>query len=130
MGGISPRLVAPPVSCVEELLAKAGREVQPELQSRLRGFFGGMIRAYLPQTWVFVTEDGTASLYVDRAGAVTVTAGALPSPDVTVDIGHDRLKAALQTRHKDAVPPGSVTVTPHTPKGGTAFAYLRDRLGL
>jgi hypothetical protein len=118
------------VTCVQKLLDTVGREVQPELQSRLRGFFGGMVRAYLPQTWVFVTEDGTASLHVDRAGAVTVTSGALASPDVTVEIGHDRLKAALLTRRKEAVPPGPLTVTPHTAKGRTAFGYLRERLGL
>jgi hypothetical protein len=118
------------VSCVEELLRKVGRDVQPEVQSRLSGFFGGLLRTYLPQTWVFVTEDGTASLLVDRAGAVSVTAGALPSPDVTVEVGHDRLRAALLTRRKDAGPPGPLTVIPHTAKGRTAFAYLRDRLGL
>jgi hypothetical protein len=129
-GGISSPPVEPPVSCLEELLGKVGRDVQPELESRLRGFFGGMVRAYLPQTWVFVTEAGTASLHVDRAGTVTVSSGALPSPDVTVEIGHDRLRAALLTRRKDAVPPGELTVTPHTSKGRTAFAYLRDRLGL
>jgi hypothetical protein len=118
------------MSCVAELLGKVGRDVQPEVQSRLRGFFGGMLRTYLPQTWVFVTEDGTASLHVDRAGTVTVSPGALPSPDVTVEIGHERLKAALLSRRKDAGPPGPLTVTPHTAKGKTAFAYLRDRLGL
>jgi len=118
------------VSCIEALLGKVGRDVQPEVQSRLGGFFGGMLRSYLPQTWVFVTEDGTASLHVDRAGVVTVASGVLPSPDVTVQVGHDRLKAALLTRRKDAVPPGPLTVTPHTAKGRTAFAYLRDRLGL
>jgi len=89
-----------------------------------------MLRTYLPQTWVFVTEDGTASLHVDRAGVVTVAPGPLPSPDVTVEVGHDRLKEALRTRRKDAVPPGPLKVTPHTAKGRTAFAYLRDRLGL
>jgi len=118
------------VSCVEELLGKVGRDVQPEVQARLHGFFGGMLRTYLPQTWVFVTEDGTASLDVDRAGVVTVAPGARPSPDVTVEIGHERLRAALLTRRKESVPPGPLTVTPHTAKGKTAFAYLRDRLGL
>jgi hypothetical protein len=38
--------------------------------------------------------------------------------------------AALKTRNKDAVPPGPLTVTPHTAKGKTAFDYLRSRLGL
>lgn len=118
------------MSRVEELLRKAGQDLQPEVQSRLGGLLGGMLRAYLPQTWVFATEDGTASLRVDRAGVVTVTAGALPSPDVTVAVSHDRLKAALETRGKGTVPPGPITVTPHTAKGRTAFAYLRDRLGL
>lgn len=111
-------------------MEKVGRDVEPEIRSRLGGFFGGMVRAYLPQAWVFVTEDGTASLHVDRAGTVKVTQGAVPSPDVTVEVGHDRLKAALLTRRKDGLPPGPLTVTPHTPKGRTAFALLRDRLGL
>lgn len=118
------------MSCVETLLKRVARDAEPEIQQRLHGLFGGMIRAYLPQTWVFRTEDGVASFRVDTAGRIEVASGADSSPDLTIEIGHDRLKAALSTRRRDAVPPGRFTVTPHTAKGKTAFEYLRGRLGL
>jgi hypothetical protein len=111
-------------------LEAVARDVEPELRSQLGGFFGGVVRAYLPQTWVFVTEREKASLIVDKAGAVRVTSGAAASPDVTIETAHDRLLAALRTRSRSAVPPGPLTVTPHTSKGKTAFDYLRSRLGL
>jgi hypothetical protein len=118
------------MSCIEGLLRDTGTQFEPEIQKRLQGALGGILRAYLPQAWVFETDDGTASLLVDKTGTVSVIAGAAPHPDVTVQIAHDRLVAALKTRNKDAVPPGPLTVTPHTAKGKTAFDYLRSRLGL
>lgn len=118
------------MSDVEGLLREAGRQFEPELQHRLKGLFGGIIRGYLPQVWVFETGRGAASLLVDKTGTVSVVAGAAAHPDVTVQIPHDRLVAALTTRDKDSVPPGPLTVTPHTAKGKTAFDYLRSRLGL
>ena len=111
-------------------LEKAARSIEPQVRSQLGGFFGGMVRAYLPQTWVFRTEQETASLTVDRAGAVTVADGAAANPDVTIETVHDRLVAALETRSRAKVPLGALTVTAHTSKGKTAFDYLRGRLGL
>jgi|HubBroStandDraft_1064217.scaffolds.fasta_scaffold02229_1 hypothetical protein len=118
------------MSCIEGLLRGAGTRFEPEIQKQLTGFLGAIVRGYLPQVWVFETDDGTASLIVDKAGTITVVTGVAPHPDVTVKIPHDRLVAALKTRNKDAVPPGPLTVTPHTAKGRTAFDYLRGRLGL
>jgi hypothetical protein len=118
------------MSDVEKLLREAAREIEPQLQHRLKGFLGGIIRSYLPQTWVFQTEAGTASLVVERDGTTSVVGGASPHPDVTVEIPHDRLVAALKTRDATKVPPGPLTVTPHTSKGKTAFDFLRGRLGL
>jgi L-aminopeptidase/D-esterase-like protein len=92
--------------------------------------FGPMIRSYLPQTWVFTTEEGSASLTVDTDGRANATAGILPKANVTVETTHARLEAALRTRRKEAVPAGPLTVTPHTEKGRTAFGLLRGRLGL
>ncbi|HTT73806.1 MAG TPA: hypothetical protein VMG99_06645 [Thermoplasmata archaeon] len=115
---------------VESLLAQTAREFQPQIQTRLRGFFGGMIRHYLPQAWVFTTETETATLRVDADGAVSVVAGPVPAPDVTIEIPTARLVAALTRRAASAVPPGPLTVTPHTAKGKAAFDYLRSRLGL
>jgi len=111
-------------------LQSVGNDVQPQVQAQLGGFFGGMVRAYLPQTWVFRTEKEVASFTVDRAGSVSVVAGAATPADVTIETGHDRLVTALRSRSRDKVPPGAITVTPHTQKGRTAFDYLRGRLGL
>ncbi|MGI0071413.1 MAG: hypothetical protein ACRECT_05035 [Thermoplasmata archaeon] len=118
------------MSGVEELLRETGRGLEPEVQRQLKGFLGGILRGYLPQTWVFQTDDGTASLVVDRSGAVSVVPGVAPQADVTVEIPRARLEAALRTRDRTKVPPGRLTVTPHTSKGRTAFDYLRGRLGL
>ncbi len=117
------------MSCLEELLTKAARSFEGELQTRLHGFLGSIVRAYLPQVWVFRTDDGTVSLAIDQEGHAKVTTGAAPHPDVTVEIPHDRLRAALKSGRKEAVPPGPLTVTPHTAKGRTAFDYLKGRLG-
>ncbi len=118
------------MSCIEGLLESVAKDVEGQLRPQLTGFFGGMIRGYLPQTWVFETEEGTASLTVDREGRALAAAGALPTPDVTITTSHAKLSAALRTRSKAAVPPGPLTVTPHTEKGRMAFGFLRSRLGL
>ncbi len=115
---------------VEELLRSAGKRLEPEVQSRLKGWLGGFVRAYLPQAWVFQTEKETATLHVDGAGNVSVTGGAVPKPDLTIVVPAARLIAALTTRNRASVPPGPLTVTPHTAKGKAAFDYLRDRIGL
>jgi len=112
------------------LLESVARDIQPQVKSQLGGFFGGMVRAYLPQTWVFRTEREVASLSVDKNGEVTVAKGAGTNPDVTIEVPHDRLVTALTTRSREKVPPGPITVTPHTSKGKTAFEYLRGRVGL
>lgn len=112
---------------VEALLASVARDAEPQLQQQLRGLLGGFVRAYLPQTWVFRTEEGVATLHVDAAGKFSVLADAVAPADVTVEIGHARLAAAISTRRRAE---GTLTVTPHTSKGRTAFEYLRGRLGL
>jgi hypothetical protein len=118
------------MSCVEEVLRGVAPNLETEVKSRLRGFFGAMLRHYLPQTWVFQTEDGTASLCVDGQGAVSVVAGPVTPADVTVEVGHDRLRRMLTTRTRDPTASGPLTVTPHTAKGKAAFGYLRERLGM
>ena len=118
------------MSGIEELLREAARQFEPELQRRMKGFFGGIFGSYLPQVWVFRTDDGIASLVVDKVGTVNVQGGAAPHPDVTVEVSHDRLAAALRRPRTEPVPPGPLTVTAHTAKGKTAFEYLRSRLGL
>ena len=117
---------------VEELLAPLAEAAQKEIQSRLRGLLGGMLRHYLPQIWVFRTDRGTASLTVTAEGVAGVTGGALAPADVTIDIGHERLAAALATLAGKGKPPapGGLKVTTHSAKGRAAFDYLRARIGL
>ncbi len=115
---------------VEQLLSSAARSLEPEVKSRLQGFLGGLVRAYLPQTWTFRTPDGSASLTLDAGGNASVVAGEAPSADVTVELERPLLKRLLLERANGGVPPGAVRVTPHTAKGRAAFGFLRGRLGL
>jgi len=118
------------VATLLSLLDTVAREVEPEVKGQLGGLFGGFVRAYLPQTWVFRTEREVASLTVDRAGAASVAAGAGPNPDVTIETTFELLEKALTKRSRSGLPPGKLAVTPHTSKGKTAFDYLRGRVGL
>jgi hypothetical protein len=118
------------VSELKELLRSAGRSLEPEIQRRLGGLLGGIIRAYLPQAWEFTTDRGDATLTVDPAGKVSVSDGRADHPDVTIEIPFELLQKALTTRQRDGLPAGPVHVTPHTQKGRAAFDYLRGRIGL
>ena len=115
---------------LEDVLATAAARVTPEIQRRLGGFLGGMMRAYLPQTWTFATDRGTASLVVATTGAVSVTSGAPARSDVTIEVPFDRLRSLLASGAGAAATPDSVKVTTHSAKGKAAFDYLRGRFGL
>ncbi len=112
------------------LLNEAAPELERQLQPQLKGPFGGLVRGYLPQTWVFITEEETTTLHVGADGGVKAAPGAAPHPDVVVETTHQRLALALKTRDKSKVPPGVTKVTPQTEKGRTAFQFVRSRLGL
>ncbi len=119
---------------VNRSIVPALKALAPELEARLSGsldgFTGMIIRAHLPQRWVFVTEPSTASLVVSAQGKVAVEEGAVASPDVTIRTSFERLEAALRTRDPAKVPPGPLNVDAHTEKGRRAFEFLRRRLGL
>ena len=118
------------MSSTAETLAKLGASVEAELKPRLSGLFGGFVRAYLPQTWVFKTEQDVATLTVDANGHAAVTPSALAAPDVTVEIPRAELARALARGQRAGPPSAAVKVTAHTPKGRAAFDYLRPRFGL
>ncbi|MFI5038280.1 MAG: hypothetical protein ACHP93_07355, partial [Solirubrobacterales bacterium] len=111
-------------------LTAVSGDIELRLKPQLTGLAGMMIKPYLPQSWVFETESETVSLVVDAQGNVSAVRGAASRPDVTIATSHARLEAALRTRDASQVPPGPLTVTPHTGKGRTAFEFLRPRLGL
>jgi hypothetical protein len=118
------------MSDLVQQLEHAGRQLQPEIQRRLGGLLGGIVRAYLPQVWMFRTDHGTASLTVSAAGEVSVAEGAVEHPDVTIEIPWELLHAALTKRSPEGIPHDRVKVTPHSAKGRAAFDYLRGRIGL
>jgi hypothetical protein len=118
------------VPTVLELLASVAPDLERRVKAQLVGFTAVLVRPYLPQRWVFVTENGTASLVVDPSGSVSAVDGAVQPADVTVKVGFERLRIALTTQRKELVPPGPLEVVPHTSKGQTAFQFLRSRLGL
>ncbi len=118
------------MSCLLELLGEAAKGVEAQLKPQLQGFFGGVVRSYLPQRWVFLTDDGTATLGVETDGIVWAREGADPSPDVTIRTSHAVLSQALRTRRREALSPNPVQVTAHTSRGRIAFDFTRRRLGL
>lgn len=118
------------MSCLAELLAAVGPDLERQLKPQLSGPFGGLLRGYLPQTWVFVTEEETATLRVGGDGSAHASPGPTEPADVLIETTHARLSVALRTRDKSQVPPGTTRVTPKTEKGRTAFQFVRSRLGI
>jgi hypothetical protein len=118
------------VATVAQLLEQITPSIEKELQPRLQGFLGSFVRAYLPQHWVFETEDDAATVLIAPTGVVSVSPGTVPSPDVTVHAPKSRLEKLLTTRTKPATMPTDVRVVPHTAKGKVAFDQVRGRFGL
>ncbi len=118
------------MSCLLGLLDAVAPDLENQLKPQLKGVFGGLVRGYLPQTWVFVTEEETATLHVGPDGSARASKGAADHPDVVIETTHARLAAALRTRDRSKVPPGATKVTPRTEKGRMAFQFVRSRLGL
>ncbi|MCI4357860.1 MAG: hypothetical protein L3J95_05830 [Thermoplasmata archaeon] len=125
-----PARPTPEPSSLRPALDALVPDLQKRLSGSLDGFTGMILRAHLPQRWVFVTEKSTASLIVTAEGRVSAEDGAVATPDVTIETTFARLDAALRTRDRTQVPPGPLKVTPHTEKGRRAFEFLRSRVGL
>ncbi len=118
------------MTSLKGLLEALAPEIEQELQRHLRGFFGAFIRAYLPQHWSFVTEEGTDTVRIDPSGAVTVLGGAVPAPDVTVQGPRERLEQVLSKREKRAGKVPDLAVVAHTARGRAALEQVRARFGL
>jgi hypothetical protein len=106
-------------------------EVEKELKPMLGGLLTGpMIRGYLPQNWIFITEEKTVTFTVDKKGNAAIENGASDEPDVTIEIDHEYLTTALETRTQPSISPKKNEITFHTKKGETAFNFLKKRFGL
>ena len=65
----------------------------------------------LPITVLLKSEKETTSIYVDKAGNVSVSRGALPEPNVIIEGSHAALCDILQTRSPTLIAPGPLKVT-------------------
>lgn len=122
------------VSYIAQLLQSS---VAPQVTARLRRelskvFIGGIVRGYLPQTWWFVSDSGSATFYVEQNGVATVYDGTTGSPDVTVTWTDAAYYAAIGLQDRSRIPAdsGAPNVVPHTQRGATAFGQVRKQLGL
>jgi hypothetical protein len=119
------------MSNLKELFEPICQDVEKELKKVLKGLLTGpIVKGYLPQGWIFITELETFTFSVDKKGNAIATEGAGEAPDVTISIDHEYLAAALKERKKPDFEYKNFDVKFHTGKGETAFNYLRKRLGL
>ena len=118
------------MTTLKECFTPICREAEIEIKKNLRGLAGGIIRGYLPQLWIFKTENETVSFRVDNNGNTSVIEGSNNNPDVIIEIEHNYLVTALQTRSQPNFQPQFYDVKAITQKGQTAFGFLKKRFGL
>jgi hypothetical protein len=119
------------LTSLKEIFDSICPEVEKELKPMLGGLITGpMIRGYLPQRWIFKSEYETVTFTVDKKGNATVEEGEGEAPDVTIEMDHEYLVKALETRSQPSIPPIKNDIIFHTRKGETAFNYLKKRFGL
>lgn len=117
------------MATIQEALERLAPSLEKELQPRLTGFMGAILRSYLPQTWVLHSESETASFTVDPHGKATVTPKAVAGADVTIEATQQILLRALESGRSSTATEKDFHVTFHTKKGKTAFEFLRKRFG-
>ena len=119
------------MTCLNEIFQPICQEVQTQVKKYLSGILSaGFIKPYLPQHWVFITEQETITFRVEKKGNTSVVDGESETPDVTIKIDHDFLCRALKTRERPDFQPKSYDISFQTDKGKTAFNYLKKHLGL
>ena len=112
------------------LLESVCREIETRVKPNLGGIEGLLIRAFLPQSWVFETEAGSLTLFIDSEGNARVFACGESERDVTVQWQQEYLASVLEHRSRESLPPDeNPNVTVHTEKGRVAFDYLRKEFG-
>jgi len=116
---------------VQRLLTVLCEELERQVKPNLRGIKGVLVHGYLPQVWVFETEIGACSIFIDTEGNARVFPGAEKDPDVTILWRHEPLVKVLEFGSRDSLEPGDYAdVLVHTDKGRAAFNYLRKEIGL
>jgi hypothetical protein len=118
------------MTCLLELFESLRSQIEDQIKPNLRGLVGLIVMGYLPQKWVFITEEETVTLTIDKKGNALIISEALANPDVTVEIDHKYLSTALRERCSPDFPPERSNVTLHTSKGKTAYNHLKKHFGL
>ena len=113
------------------LLTKLCEDIEKQLKPKLHGNMEALIVGYLPQVWVFETEIGACSVFIDTEGYARVSAGADRDRDVTLRWRYEALAKVLESRNRDSIELGDYPdVVVHTDKGRAAFNYLKKEIGL
>ncbi len=99
------------MSALQAAFAQLTAQVQNVLSVALAGPMGPMVRAYLPQVWVFETEQGARTLAVDAAGRATSFPRGMVEREVTVQRRQDPLLRGLARGSAGPPPP------PEAPRG-------------
>lgn len=116
---------------VHLLLTDLCDDIERQIKPNLRGSMGNLVHGYLPQVWVFETECGACTLFLDTEGNARVFPGADRDADVTIHWRKDALESVLASRNHDSVSAGDYPdVTILTDKGRAAFNYLKKEIGL
>ncbi|MGQ9588498.1 MAG: hypothetical protein ACUVT7_08990 [Thermoplasmata archaeon] len=116
---------------VHQLLAGLCEEIERQVKPDLWGVKGLLVRGYLRQAWVFETEYGECTLFLDSEGNARVFFGSDKNRGVTIQWKRDSLVKVLEARSWSSIPSGDYpNVFVHTEKGRAAFNYLRKEIGL
>jgi len=114
-----------------QLLTNLCEDIERQVKPNLQGAMGNLVHDYLPQVWVFETEFGACTLFLDTEGNARVFPGTAQDVDVTIRWKKDALVSVLASRNRDSVSPGDYPdVAIHTDKGRAAFNYLKKEIGL
>ena len=117
------------MSCIEGLVRDRTAQGEARLKQALGQFLiGGIVRNYLAQTWVIITEQEYVTIHADQHGNIRVLQGVAPTRDGDIEIHHDLLADGIQNGRSP--PPGSYQVKFYTQKGRTAFDQLKGYFGL
>ena len=119
------------MSSINSLLDGVCFDIESRLMPRLSGLQRFLIIQFLPQIWVFETEDQAVSLIVDQQGRAFTQAMNRVDRDVTIRWKHEYLASVLKTKSTSFVPLDEhPTIIFHTQSGRTAFDFLREQVGL
>jgi len=115
---------------IRPLLDRLVPEVQREAKQALSGFLtGAVVRGYLPQAWIFETEDEKVTFFVDSDGNARTIEGAVDNPDVGIRGPSEDMAVVLRDRQMPEGAGQRILYKHYTSKGRAAWTFLKNRFG-